>query len=232
MTISGLQKTTLLDYPGKVSACIFLAGCNFHCPFCHNSLLISKETSSLLSPKDILSFLEKRKDILDGVCISGGEPTLQTDLPDFIRDIKKLGYPVKLDTNGSQPQVLNQLITENLLNAVAMDIKNSKEKYAGTCGLSSGELPLQAVTESVELLKHTSKLYIEFRTTVIREFHDASDFDSICQWLSGASRYVLQPFKDSDSVLFQGMHAPDCADLKYYRKLCLSYIPTVTLRGI
>ena len=231
MTIGGLQKTTLLDYPGKISTCIFLSGCNFCCPFCHNSSLIPKNIKGLFSPEEILSLLEKRKSILDGVCISGGEPTLQEDLPEFIRDIKKLGYLVKLDTNGTNPKMLSFLISEKLIDAVAMDIKNSKEKYARTCGITDQVLPLPAILSSVDLLKNTTDLYIEFRTTVIREFHHASDFESIGEWLLGASRYVLQPFKNSDSVPLQKLHAPDCTDLKYYQKLCQNYIPSVSIRG-
>ena len=173
MYIGGLQKTTLLDYPGKLSACIFLQGCNFRCPFCHNSSLLScpdtqTKTDSPFSPDEILAFLKQRRGILQGVCISGGEPTLQPDLPDFLADIQKLGYQVKLDTNGSRPQVLDSLIQLGLIQAAAMDIKQAPEHYASACGLLKTQLSIKDICSSVEILKQATHISIEFRTTVVQ----------------------------------------------------------------
>ena len=203
MKIAGLNKTTLLDYPNHVAAAIFTSGCNFRCPFCHNSDLIygNIPDSELLNEDDILDFLTKRKNVLKGLCISGGEPTIQPDLPNFVRKVKELGYLVKLDTNGYQPEVLENLINENLLDYIAMDIKNTKDKYHTTCGISD-KISLEKIEKSILLLKQSGLIH-EFRTTVVKELHTIDDLIEIGEWLSGSDWY-LQPFEDNDKVLKNG----------------------------
>ncbi len=236
MHIGGLQKTTLLDYPGKLSACIFLQGCNFRCPFCHNSSLLScpdtqTKTDSPFSPDEILAFLKQRRGILHGVCISGGEPTLQPDLPDFLADIQKLGYHVKLDTNGSRPQVLDSLIQRGLIQAAAMDIKQAPEHYASACGLLKTQLSIKDICSSVEILKQATHISIEFRTTVVQELHHKTDFESIASWLEGPSPYVLQVFQPSDGVLTPNLHAPSKESLVHFQDICRPRLPHTIIRG-
>ena len=181
MLILGLNKTTLLDYPGRVAATVFTGGCNFRCPFCHNGgLVLEPSAGDVFSEEEILAFLMKRKKILKGVCITGGEPTMQADLPEFIRKLKEIGYQVKLDTNGYAPQVLERLLDEKLLDYVAMDIKNCREKYVMTVGMSGKEdsFQINRIEQSVELLKHSGIDY-EFRTTVVKELHDKQDIFKI-----------------------------------------------------
>ena len=231
MKLYGFTKTTLLDYPGKIAATIFLGGCNFRCPFCHNSSLIlpSDTQPSLISFDEILTFLKKRRNILEGVCISGGEPTLSLKLPELLSQIKALGYPIKLDTNGSQPQILKALAEKDLIDKIAMDIKSSPENYSKLIGLPAFDLtPIQ---ESVEFLK-ASTIEYEFRTTVVRELHTEADFLSIRSWLSGASSYYLQAYKDSASVLSPGFHSYSRLELEHFQDLLLTAIPHVEIRGI
>lgn len=204
MLISGLNKTTLLDYPGRVAATVFTGGCNFRCPFCHNAGLVLRPLSQESYTEDeVFSFLTKRRGILTGVCITGGEPTIQQDLPDFVRRIKELGLQVKLDTNGSHPQMLSELINEGLLDYVAMDIKNSPQRYLQTIGYRAagqGTGMLEAVQASVMLLKEAGIAY-EFRTTVVRELHTREDLKEICQWIAGCPAYYLQKFEDSGELI-------------------------------
>ncbi|MDO5018843.1 MAG: anaerobic ribonucleoside-triphosphate reductase activating protein [Lachnospiraceae bacterium] len=210
MLISGLNKTTLLDYPGRVAATVFTGGCNFRCPFCHNGgLVLSPLTQEHYTEEDVLAFLKKRKNILSGVCITGGEPTIQQDLPDFIQQIKELGLAVKLDTNGSHPHMLEELIAKKQIDYVAMDIKNAPGKYQETTGLTgegaAGEepgksFPVKAVQQSVELLKN-SRIPYEFRTTVVKEFHTLEDLQEICAWIAGSPAYYLQQFEDSGQLI-------------------------------
>lgn len=228
MKISGLQKLTLLDYPGKTAVTVFTFGCNFRCPFCHNSGLIEKDSSESISEDEVLAFLKKRQGILDGVCISGGEPTMQKDLKDFIAKIKQLGYSVKLDTNGSSPELLNQLIEEKLIDYVAMDIKNCKEKYSLT---AEADVDLTKISESVEILKQ-NKIPYEFRTTVVKPIHEADDFEKIGQWLEGESNYFLQQFEDSESVLFSGLSAFSQEEMTSIKNILTRYMPNVKIRGI
>lgn len=198
MLIAGLTKTTLLDYPGHVAATIFTGGCNFRCPFCHNAgLVLTPSSAEMYSEEDVFSFLKKRRNVLQGVCITGGEPTLCADLPEFIRKVKKLGYAVKLDTNGYKPEVLRALLQAELLDYVAMDIKNCLSKYGATAGV---EVELKKVEQSVELLKNSGIDY-EFRTTVVKEFHTPEDLREIGKWLKGCSKYFLQQFRESDNLI-------------------------------
>ncbi len=199
MLISGLNKTTLLDYPGRVAATVFTGGCNFRCPFCHNAgLVLSPMTQETYSESSVLSFLNKRKTILSGVCITGGEPTIQQDLPDFIEKIRQLGLCVKLDTNGSHPALLRDLIEKKLIDYVAVDIKNSSDRYEETIGCHMTDR--EAVCETVELLKESSVEY-EFRTTVVRELHTMENLQKICEWIVGSPRYFLQQFEDSGELI-------------------------------
>lgn len=235
MLILGLNKTTLLDYPEHVAATIFTGGCNFRCPFCHNKDLVfvneglHTQFVTHISETEILSFLKKRKGILTGVCITGGEPTLQTDLTEFIQQIKELGYLVKLDTNGYQPHILHSLIEQHLIDYVAMDIKNSPEKYALTTGISS--IDISKIKESVSLLRAQTAISYEFRTTIVRELHDKNDIYVIADWLSNAPAYYLQSFIDSGRVIADGYHPHTAETLQDFAHICRTKIPNTQLRG-
>ena len=228
MKISGLQKLTLLDYPGKMACTVFTYGCNFRCPFCHNALLVTEENSDNISEAEFFAFLKKRQGILEGVCISGGEPTLQKDLTEFIGKIKAMGYAVKLDTNGSKPEVLRNLIEENLLDYVAMDIKNSPAKYSLTCGC---EVDMVQVKESVSIIKE-SGIDHEFRTTTVRELHSADDFNEIAEWLAGDSRYFLQHFEDSGNLIGDNLSAFNKDEMTIFAESIRSKLTNVTIRGV
>lgn len=198
MQIHGLNKTTLLDYPEHVAATVFTGGCNFRCPFCHNAgLVLEPDAQESIPEEEVLSFLQKRRGILQGVCITGGEPTLQPDLADFIGKVKELGYPVKLDTNGYRPEVLRELLDKKLLDYVAMDIKASKENYARASGLC--RIDLDRIEESVEILKNSGISY-EFRTTVVAGIHSMEEFDAIGRWLAGSRAYYLQAYREDENV--------------------------------
>ncbi len=230
MIISGLAKLTLLDFPGKTACTVFTGGCNFRCPFCHNApLVIGEDVHGRLSEEDVLSHLRKRQGILDGVCITGGEPLLQRDIADFIARIRELGYAVKLDTNGSFPDKLVSLVEGGLVDYVAMDIKNSREKYPQTVGLA--DFDVTPVCESVELLKKGSVSY-EFRTTVVREFHKTEDFVAIGDWLAGAKKYFLQAFSDKGELIQTGLHGVEKPEMQAFAALLEGKIETVELRGI
>lgn len=231
MLICGLQKTTLLDFPGHVAATIFTGGCNFRCPFCHNSDLLAPETlpaESHFSEEEVFTFLKKRRNVLDGVCLTGGEPTLQPDLPDFIRRVRSLGLLVKLDTNGSRPEVLRSLLAKNLLDYVAMDIKSSPERYSLVSGL---EVRFPDIDESVRLLQKAPIPY-EFRTTVVRELHREEDFPAIGEWLTGARAYFLQSYRDSERVRERRFSSYRKEELERFRRLLLPFLPAVFLRGV
>ena len=229
MNIHGLQKMTLLDFPGRVACTVFLGGCDLRCPFCHNAELIDGTAKPVMDEKELLAFLEKRKGLLDGVAFTGGEPTLRTDLPDLLRKIKAMGYPVKLDTNGMHPDRLKALLDEGLLDYVAMDIKNSPQQYAHTCGLET--MDLTPVRTSVNLLLNGSVDY-EFRTTVVDELHALSDFEAIAQWIAGAKRYFLQAFTDRDTVVYENFHAPSQECMETYAAAVRKTVQEVALRGI
>lgn len=230
MRILGFQKTTLLDYPHKLASTIFLGGCNFRCPFCHNALLVTKQDQvPELSSTEILQYLKKRVGVLEGVCITGGEPTLSKDLPDFIYAIKNLGYQIKLDTNGSNPDMISSLIKENAIDYIAMDIKNSRENYAMTTGCN---IDLDKIEQSIHLLL-TNKIPYEFRTTVVKELHTAEDFIKIGHWIHGASRYYLQNFVASDNLICPNQYSSyDRKTLEVFCDLLKSHVSLVELRGI
>lgn len=230
MEIHGFNKTTLLDYPGNLAAVVFTGGCNFRCPFCHNGpLVLWPQKQPIIKQEEVLAVLKKRQHILEGVCITGGEPTLQQDLLDFIQEIKNLGLKVKLDTNGTRPEVLKEGLGRELFDYVAMDIKNVPEKYPLSTGLEV--LDIESIKESVKLLMESDIAY-EFRTTVVREHHNASDMEKIGEWLEGASRYYLQNYQDSEGVIEAGLHAHEVEVLEKFQKILGAYIRQVEIRGI
>ena len=228
MYISGLQKLTLLDFPGRLAATVFFGGCNFRCPFCHNaSLVLSPERCEKISEEELLSFLESRKGKLSGVCITGGEPTLYKELKAFIKKIKDMGFAVKLDTNGTSPDLLSELISEGLVDYVAMDIKNSQKKYALTVGK---EVDIEKIKRSVDILL-SGKIDYEFRTTVVRELHEKEDFIAISEWISGAKRYFLQTFEDSGDLIGSGFSAYSKDETKAILGLILTNVPNAQIRS-
>ena len=235
MKISGLQKLTLLDYPGAVACTVFLNGCNFRCPFCHNSELLEAGVEPVMSVDDLLEFLRRRKGILDGVCITGGEPTVNPQLFDLLRAIKDLGYKVKLDTNGYRPDVLRQVIAEGLVDYVAMDIKNGPENYGPTVGLADPDLG--KIEESIRILLEDAVDY-EFRTTVCLPLHSKDSIAAMGQWLlhvgngKKAKRLFIQPFVDRDTVPVAGLSAPDAATLTKFVEILTSCVEAVSLRGV
>ena len=230
MNIQGLQKLTLLDYPGKVACTIFFAGCNFRCPFCHNAALVTHiDPEENIPREEVLAFLRKRAGILDGVCITGGEPLLAPDLEAFIRAIKALGYEVKLDTNGSNAEKLKHLVKAGIIDYVAMDIKNSPEKYGMTIGIEGYEM--SNVMQSAAFLMEGHVPY-EFRTTVVREFHKREDFEAIGQWLEGADRYYLQSFVDSGDLIRPGLRGYTREIMEQALDIVKKYVPNAQLRGI
>lgn len=229
MKISGLQKTTLLDYPGHVAATIFLGGCNFRCPFCHNSELLGGDMETSFSEESVLEFLRKRASILEGVCITGGEPTLQSGLEPFIRKVRKLGLLVKLDTNGYRPDRLKDLCEKGLIDYVAMDIKSGRSGYAKAAGLPG--LDFSKIKESTDFLMKGTVSY-EFRTTVVKELHNTADLEEIGTWLSGCSDYYLQSYKDSENVLVPGFSACTKEELLSFAEHLRTYIEHVSLRGV
>lgn len=229
MDIHGLQKLTLLDYPGHVACTVFLAGCDFRCPFCHNSGLVLGGMAPAMDDGALLAFLKKRQGMLDGVAITGGEPLLWPELPGLLRDIKALGYLVKLDTNGSHPDALQSVVSEGLVDYVAMDIKNSPRRYGETAGRPG--LDLAPIRESVSWLLE-GRVDYEFRTTVVRQFHDGDSFRDIGPWIAGAKRYYLQSFVARDTVIRPGLEAWSRADLERFAELVRPWVPAVELRGI
>lgn len=229
MRIQGIQKLTLLDFPGKVACTIFTAGCNFRCPFCHNaSLVVDIPTEAEMTEDKFFSFLEKRKGILEGVCVSGGEPLLQPDIEEFIAKIKAMGFLVKLDTNGSFPEKLKELVSNHLIDYVAMDIKNAIEEYSITAG--TDERYVAAIKESVSYLK-SNQIPFEFRTTVVKHFHTEESFEKIGQWIEGTEKYYLQKFKDSGDLI--NGHVQGCTDeeMEKFLQIVKKYIPNARIRG-
>ena len=228
MDIHGLQKTTLLDYPGQVACTVFLAGCNLRCPFCHNAPLVLEHPQPQMTEDEFFAFLKKRRGILDGVCITGGEPTLRPALPEFIAKIRDLGFSVKLDTNGTDPAMLRGLLADRLLDYVAMDIKNAPHRYKETCG---GADVLEAVMQSAALLMGSDTAY-ELRTTCVQPLHDEQAMEEIGKWLAGAKAYYLQSFVDSGNLVGSGMSPLPPQAMEALRQAVLPYIKNTHLRGI
>ena len=256
MIFGGFQKLTLLDFPGRVACTLFTKGCNFRCPFCHNALLVTDIDEMSYTDTEVLDYLEKRIGILDGVCITGGEPLMQPELEEFIKRVKNLGYAVKLDTNGSYPDKLKDLVAKGLIDYVAMDIKNTIEKYPLTAGIN--EICVPAVEESIDFLLLGAVPY-EFRTTVVAEYHNISDIEQIAKRISGADKYFLQKFVDSGHLIGENLHeadekkrelivcsrnvvfnAPEKEDRNFYKdtdgniylEMAEKYVKTAELRGI
>ena len=229
MNIYGLQKMTLLDFPGHVACTVFLSGCDFRCPFCHNYELAENKAPAVMDEQELFAFLDKRKGLLDGVAITGGEPCLSRGLKDLITGIRERGFAVKLDTNGYHPQMLKELLHEGLVDYVPMDIKNSPEKYPQTCGVS--RIDMDRIRESISLLMEGETAY-EFRTTVVAEFHEADDFHRMGELISGARNYFLQRFTDRDTVPFGNLHAPSKEQLGQYAEIAKLYVRNTELRGV
>ncbi len=229
MIIQGVQKLTLLDYPEKLACTVFTHGCNFRCPFCHNASLVTARPEHVLTVDDFFEFLKTRVNLLDGVCVTGGEPLLQKDISEFIARVKSLGFTVKLDTNGSFPKKLRELVTDGLVDYVAMDIKSSPEGYASAVGIDSFDLA--PIRESVSFLLENTVEY-EFRTTVVDELHCSEDFISIGKWLRGAKKYYLQQFVDSGDLITDGLHACSAEQLRKYADILKNYVDFIDVRGI
>ena len=230
MVFHGFQKMTVLDYPEKVACTLFTAGCNFRCPFCHNALLVTEiDNQHVYEPGEILAYLQKRRGILDGVCVTGGEPLMHPDLADFLREVKDLGYAVKVDTNGSYPDRLRALVESGVVDYIAMDIKNCREKYGITIGIP--DFDLTPVEESVRYLMGGA-IPFEFRTTIVREFHTVEDIAAIADRIAGAPKYFLQSFKESDHMIGAGLHAHPEETLREMQKVAQRKVPAASLRGI
>ena len=231
MRIGGLQKLTLLDFPGHMACTVFTAGCNFRCPFCHNSgLVLPEQFGPGLETEELLSFLRKRQGVLEGVAITGGEPLLHGDLPELLREIRKLGYLVKLDTNGSFPERLEAVIGEGLADYVAMDVKNSPALYAATAGLES--LDLAAIERSRDLLLQ-GRVDYEFRTTVVKGLHTAESLRETASWIGGAKAWFLQQYRDSGRILHaEGLGSFTEEEMKTLAAAAAERYPAVKLRGV
>jgi len=228
MNLQGYQKLTLLDFPGKVACTVFTGGCNFKCPFCHNASLVLSPNAYSSAQEDIFIYLASRRGIIDGVCITGGEPLLQPDIEDFIIKVKELGLLVKLDTNGSFPDKLKSLIDKGLLDYVAMDIKSSKENYSKLCG---AHVSIEDIEKSVEIIM-SSNIPYEFRTTAVKELHSKEDFLNIGLWLKGAKKYFIQGFVDSGNLIKDGLSAFSLEQMQELLEQVKQNIPEAELRGL
>ena len=232
--ICGLQKMTLLDYPGKIACTVFLGGCNFRCPFCHNSELFMGKPQKLMEDEEFFAFLKTRKGLLDGVCVSGGEPTLYKDLPAFLAKIKEMGFLTKLDTNGYRPEVIKELTEKNLVDYIAMDVKNSPAMYAQTVGLET--IDLAPIEESLRLLIGGDVDY-ELRTTLVAQLHTEDSIQSMGNWLGSLvtavkpQKLFLQSFVDRDTVLFDGLSAPETETTAGFVKILEPFAERVTIRN-
>lgn len=230
MKIHGFNKLTLLDYPGHLGATLFLGSCNFRCPFCQNAgLVLNPDAEPYIEEGEVLAYLKKRQGILEGVCITGGEPTLSKALPQLIQQIKSLGYLVKLDTNGSNPRMIRSLVEEGLIDYVAMDIKSSPENYGKVAGCI--HFSMDAIQESVRFLMDCGIDY-EFRTTVVRELHTREDFYKIGEWLQGCRQYFLQAYKDSENVIQSGFHSYSRKELDEFAALLKEQGIDTVIRGL
>ena len=230
MVIHGLQKLTLLDYPGHTACTVFTAWCPWRCPFCHNaSLVLRPESQPVIDQEEFFTFLHKRRGLLDGVAVTGGEPTVQKDLPAFLVRVKEAGFAVKLDTNGTNPAMLRQILEAGLVDYVAMDIKAGRDNYSAVTGtLRPG---LAAVEESAELLRRSGVDH-EFRTTVVKELHTDADFRDIGRWLRGEEKYFLQAFKDSGDLISAECSGCSREEMEQFRAMLLPDIPGTEIRGM
>ena len=229
MNINGLQKLSLLDFPGRTACTVFLAGCDMHCPFCHNSELIDGSAPVEMDDKELLSFLQKRLGLLDGVAFTGGEPLLRKELPELFKAIKELGYAIKLDTNGNHPEALKAILDAKLVDYVAMDIKNSPEMYPETTGCE--QINIENIKKSIYLIMNSGINY-EFRTTVVNELHNEDSFEGIGKLIEHAKNYFLQAFVDRDSVVYSGFTTPSKENMEKYKEIVLKYVENAQIRGL
>lgn len=229
MILAGLQKTTLLDFPGRVACTVFTYGCNLRCPFCHNAGLVVRENDNIINEEDFFGFLKKRKGILDGVAITGGEPLLHKDIVPFMERIRSEGFSVKLDTNGFFPERLAPIVESGIVDYVAMDIKSSPEGYARLTGIASPDL--DRVRESVNVLMNGG-IDFEFRTTAVRELHTVEDFKEIAKWIAGDEKYFIQHFTDSGDLIGGGFTGFDEAESAKLLETVLPLVPNARLRGV
>ena len=231
IVITGLQKLTLLDFPGKVACTLFTKGCNMRCPFCHNaSLVVRADEQQPYNNEELLAFLQNRFGLLDGVAITGGEPTLWPGLYDFIAEVKKIGYEVKLDTNGTRPEVIKKLVADKMVDYVAMDIKNCREKYGSTIGFDEN-YDLSPIDESIAFLME-GKIDFEFRTTVTKQYHTAEDIIKIGEWIRGNEKYFLQQFKDSGDIIGEGLSEYNKEEMEALLDEIRHFVPNAQVRGV
>ena len=229
MLIHGLQKMTLLDYPGYVACTVFLSGCDFRCPYCHNFELVNGTADPIMDEDEFFKFLGKRKGLIDGVCISGGEPLLHKDIEIFIRKIREMGYKIKLDTNGYHPDMLKKLIDEGLLDYIAMDIKNSIAKYALTVNIPN--IDTSIIKKSISIIMNSGVDY-EFRTTVAGGLHEVDDFEQIGSLIQNAKAYYLQQFTMRDTVPCKELYSPSSEDMETFLQVVKKYVDSALLRGV
>lgn len=229
MIVCGFEKFSMVDFDERIACTVFTGGCNFRCPFCHNgALVVGNVKAQEIDIQGVFDYLKKRKGLVDAVCVTGGEPTMHKDLPDFLREVRALGYATKLDTNGTNPQMLDYVIAKGLVDYVAMDIKNSVSKYPQTIGTDG--VNIADILKSVEILK-TSGIDYEFRTTIIDEFHTADDMREIAEWISGAKRYYMQKYKDNEGCISHGYSEVSRQKADEFVKIFEGKVGSVGLRG-
>ena len=228
MKISGLQKLTALDFPGRIACTVFTPGCNWRCPFCHNAALVTEKPLEI-GEEEVFAYLARRRGVLDGLAVTGGEPLLQSGLADFLRRVKDMGFLVKLDTNGSRPRELRALLEKGLVDYVAMDLKNSPEKYAATCGCEKVELC--DIMESIALIMGSGVEY-EFRTTAVAQLHTDGDFAAMGEMIKGAKRWFIQNFVDSGGLIASGLSAAAAEDMRCWRGIAAEFVENAEIRGI
>ena len=231
MKLSGYQKLTLLDFPGLMACVVFTSGCNFRCPFCHNALLVLPgQDSGTVSEDEFFAFLEKRRGVLDGVVVTGGEPLLHPDIVPFLAKVKDMGFKTKVDTNGTKPALLKKIAEEKLVDYIAMDIKNAPEEYGAAVGLE--KVDLAAIEQSMRFLMQGNVDY-EFRTTVVKGIHTEKSLEELAKWIKGAKRYYLQAFKNSGGLIPpEGLDAFDETEMKKFADVVAPYVPAVEIRGV
>ncbi|MBP5466953.1 MAG: anaerobic ribonucleoside-triphosphate reductase activating protein [Clostridia bacterium] len=229
MDIFGLEKLSLVDYDGLIAATVFTAKCNFRCGFCHNAaLVLDYNAIPPIRESEVLDYLKKRKGVLEGLCITGGEPTLNPDLPEFIKKVKDIGYSVKVDTNGTNPEMVKLLVKEGLADYFAVDIKNDKENYAEIIGFKAFDT--SKVEKTVEFLL-SGKTRYEFRTTLIAEYHKAENIKRIAEWIKGADKYFMQKFKSGENCISQNLSPVPTETAEKFAETVRPYVKRVDLRG-
>lgn len=229
MLIKGFQKLTLLDFPGKTACTVFTGGCNFRCPFCHNAGLVTKMDTEIITESEVFEHLKKRQGILDGIAVTGGEPLLQGDIEEFLRKVREYDYAIKLDTNGSFPEKLESIIENGLCDYVAMDIKNSKEKYSETIGINNFDIA--SIEKSVGILKK-GNVPFEFRTTITKNFHTIIDIENIGKWIEGTENYYLQNFVDSGNLIDSDVEGVSKEEMSEMLEVVKKYVPNADIRGL